>query len=40
MVEVHECECEVCRGGTDEAVSIHHKHINLVLSRLDEGQRR
>lgn len=37
---VHECECAVCQAGTDAVVIKHHQHINLVLSRLDEAQRR
>jgi hypothetical protein len=39
-VDIHECECEICREGEDEAVRAHHRHINLLLSRLDEAQRR
>ena len=39
-MDIHECECDICRAGTDEAVRAHHRHINLVLSRLDEAQRR
>jgi hypothetical protein len=39
-VEIHECECAICQAGADEAVKTYHRHINLVLSRLDEGQRR
>jgi hypothetical protein len=37
---MHECECDICQGGEDEAVKRYHRHINLVLSRLDEGQGR
>ena len=37
---VHACECDVCQAGTDAVVISHHQHINLVLSRLDEAQRR
>jgi hypothetical protein len=39
-VEIHECECEICQVGEDEAVKTYHRHINLVLSRLDEAQQR
>lgn len=39
-MEIHECECEVCQADENEAVKTYHRHINLVLSRLDEGQRR
>ena len=37
---VHECECAICQTGEDESVREHHRHINLVLSRLEEAQRR
>ncbi len=37
---MHKCECDICQAGEDEAVKRYHRHINLVLSRLDEGQRR
>ena len=37
---MHECECAICQAGTDAAMMAHHQHINLVLSRLDEAQRR
>jgi hypothetical protein len=37
---VHECECGVCQAGTDQVVIGHHRHINLVLSRLEEAERR
>lgn len=39
-MEIHECECDICQAGEDEAVKTYHRHINLVLSRLDEGQQR
>ena len=37
---VHECECAICQAGEDQAVVKHHRDINLVLSRLEEAQRR
>jgi hypothetical protein len=37
---VHECECATCQAGEEETVMAHHRHINLVLSRLEEAQRR
>jgi len=37
---VHECECEVCRRGEDEAQKADHQRINVLMSRLDEQQRR
>jgi hypothetical protein len=39
-VEIHKCECDICQAGQDAAVKAHHRQINLVLSRLDEAQRR
>ena len=36
---VHQCPCEVCRAGTGP-VAAHHRRLNLILSRLDEQQRR
>ena len=38
--EIHECECEICQAGEDEAVKAHHRQINLLLSRLNEAQQR
>src|SRR5258707_13081741 len=39
-MEVHQCECAICQRGEDKAVEAHHRHINLVLSRLEEAERR
>lgn len=36
---VHECGCAACRGG-DHSEREEHRHLNLILSRLDEQQRR
>jgi len=36
---VHECECAACRAG-DHAEKADHRNLNLILSRLDEQQRR
>ena len=36
---VHECPCPDCRAGTGP-VAEHHRRLNLILSRLDEQQRR
>ena len=38
--EIHMCECEVCRSGSDATLSAQHRRINLLLSRLNEPQRR
>ena len=37
---VHECGCSVCRGSADHADKAVHRRINLLVSRLDENQRR
>jgi len=37
---VHECECEACQAGLDQSVAASHHRINLLLSRLNEAQRR
>src|SRR5450631_1504489 len=37
---VHECECEVCQRGEDGGQKRQHQHMNLLMSRLDEQQRR
>lgn len=39
-LEVHECECEVCCGSEEHVDRERHRHLNVVLSRLDEQQRR
>jgi hypothetical protein len=36
---VHQCPCDACRAGTGPTAD-HHRRLNLVLSRLDEQQRR
>lgn len=36
---VHQCPCEACRAGTGPEAE-HHRRLNLILSRLDEQQRR
>ena len=37
---VHECECDACKAGVDQHVVKRHQRINLLLSRLNEPQRR
>ncbi len=39
-LKMHQCECDVCRTGSDPAVVQHHHQMNLFLSRLNEPQRR
>ena len=36
----HQCECAICRAGNDPATVQYHQQINLLLSRLNEPQRR
>ena len=36
---VHQCPCPACRAGTG-SVAGHHRRLNLILSRLNEQQRR
>jgi len=36
---VHECGCAACRAG-EPADRVEHRQLNLLLSRLDEQQRR
>jgi hypothetical protein len=39
-VKIHQCECDVCKAGSDQETARHHGQINLFLSRLNEPQRR
>ncbi len=36
----HQCQCEICRTESDAAVMRQHREMNLLLSRLNEQQRR
>lgn len=38
--DVHQCQCASCQQGADEQTKLIHQQINLVMSRLDEQQRR
>jgi hypothetical protein len=38
-VVIHACQCADCAGGDHAAREIHHQ-LNLLMSRLDEQQRR
>jgi hypothetical protein len=38
--EIHECQCAACQAGDAKPEKQLHQQINLVLSRLDEQQRR
>lgn len=37
---IHACECSLCRSGQDHPNRQHHHHLNILMSRLDEQQRR
>lgn len=38
--EVHQCECSICQSEADHPDKRIHHQINLLMSRLDEQQRR
>ena len=38
--KVHQCQCEKCQNEDDSSEKIQHHQINLLVSRLDEQQRR
>ncbi len=37
---IHQCECDVCKGGGDAAAVRYHQQVNLFLSCLNEPRRR
>jgi hypothetical protein len=37
---IHECQCDACITGEDHPDRLLHRNTNLVLSRLNEQQRR
>jgi hypothetical protein len=37
---VHDCECQVCQQPSNLEIVRYHRQINLLLSRLNEPQRR
>jgi len=37
---IHQCECEICRTGSEPVIVQQHRRMNLLLSRLNEAQRR
>ena len=39
-IKIHQCECDVCKAGSDPEIARHHRKMNLYLSRLNEPQRR
>lgn len=40
MRTIHECQCQICLGEKESPEKMIHHQINVVLSRLDEQQRR
>ena len=40
MRETHDCQCPQCQQGADHPGKGLHRQMNLLLSRLDEQQRR
>jgi hypothetical protein len=38
--QIHQCECAICRAGNDPVTTQYHQQVNLLLSRLNEPQRR
>lgn len=38
--EVHQCECDICKAGLDSETTQLHRQMNLLLSQLNEPQRR
>jgi len=39
-VEIHECGCALCQNGEDAPEREAHHRVNVLMSRLDEQQRR
>jgi len=37
---IHQCECDICKTGADPETARRHRQMNLLLSRLNEPQRR
>jgi hypothetical protein len=37
---IHTCQCEICQSVEPHPDKEHHRRMNLLLSRLDEQQRR
>ena len=40
LTEIHVCECAKCQTGESNSETELHRQMNLLLSRLDEQQRR
>ena len=39
-MDIHQCQCPRCQQGSDHLDRAIHQRLNLLLSRLDERQRR
>ncbi len=39
-MDIHQCQCPHCQQGSDHPDGAIHQRLNLLLSRLDEQQRR
>ena len=37
---IHQCQCETCQNECNHEVRQHHHQVNVMMSRLDEQQRR
>ncbi|MCI0555423.1 MAG: transposase [Anaerolineae bacterium] len=37
---IHQCQCEICQSSGDKRTQALHHQMNVVMSRLDEQQRR
>ena len=40
MPNIHQCRCNVCTGEGDENIKAQHHWMNVLMSRLNEQQRR
>jgi hypothetical protein len=40
QIEIHQCQCPECQIGTSSPIQADHQRTNLLMSRLDEQQRR
>lgn len=38
--EVHQCQCPECVAATSSRIEAEHRRLNLLMSRLDEQERR
>lgn len=38
--EIHQCKCQICRSEEEHPEKVNHHQMNLLMSRMDEQQRR